>query len=336
MSVLRGVRARISFMLPSHSSSFVSAASVVDARSPNSCSICSRVAVLAKADFNINTAKGNGKSGSNRTAVQKNAVRQTRNRSRKFPITEQKYPPGKLPFALELDYVLNHPLADGVIASLVIFNCLAFALQTIDVGPVLHDAFVTYEHNLSIMSLLEYIGRWYGKGLSPRYLLSRGMLTDFAAVAPVAFASDQSEAIFVRILRLSRILRIRRVIMGTDRSDEVLGSLTSLQARLLGIGLTIFSLLYVTAGLFYQLEKDMNPYINNFFDAFYYSTITLFTVGFGDVTPFTEGGRTSMFRLLTFFFTFCPARHLLRFLQKNVWATSISKQQSSNLYFVFI
>lgn len=208
---------------------------------------------------------------------------------------DRKYPPGKLPFALELDFVLNHPIADAIIALLVSLNCLIFALQTIDVAPALHDAFFAYEKNLTILFVMEYFGRWYGKGLSPRYLFSRGMLVDFIAVAPYGFAavSDQTEALFVRILRLSRILRIQRVVMDTDRSAEMMGSLSNLQVRLASVGLSLFSLLYVSAGLFYQVEKDVNPNVLNFFDAFYYSTITLFTVGFGDVTALTSWGRTS-------------------------------------------
>lgn len=207
---------------------------------------------------------------------------------------EKEYPSGRLPFALELDFVLNHPIADGVIAALVTLNCLIFALQTIDVSPSLRQAFQSYEHNLSLVFLIEYFGRWYGKGLSPQFLLSRGMIIDFMAVAPIGFAvTDQSEALFVRILRLSRILRIQRVVMDTDRSAEVMDSMSSVQVRLASIGLSLFSLLYVSAGLFFQVEKDVNPNVVNFFDAFYFSTVTLFTVGFGDVTPLTTLGRAS-------------------------------------------
>lgn len=203
------------------------------------------------------------------------------------------FPPGKFPFALEIDFVLNHPIADAIIAVLVGLNCLAFALQTVDVGPALHQAFQSYESNLSIVFLIEYFGRWYGKGLSPRYLLTRGMILDFIAVSPIGFAvTDQSEALFVRILRLSRILRIQRMMMDTEGGKGVMDGMTNIQIRLAGIGLSLFSLLYVSAGLFFQVEKDVNPAVQNFFDAFYFSTTTLFTVGFGDVTPLTSLGKT--------------------------------------------
>lgn len=254
--------------------------------------------VLSRTKFDTSKSKDVSKTYTTRVPGKKLQVRRSDGRRP----GDCKFPPGKLPFALELDYVLNHPIADAAIAALVTLNCLLFTLQTIDVGPRLHDTFVSYEQNISIMALVEYVGRWYGKGLSPRFLLTRGMIIDFIAVSPFAFAyGDESEALYVRILRLSRILRIQRVVMDTDRSAEVMGALTKLQIRLASIGLSLFSLLYVSAGLFYQVEKDVNPNVLNFFDAFYFSTITLFTVGFGDVTPFTSWGRASTFFFFFFF-----------------------------------
>ena len=204
------------------------------------------------------------------------------------------YPPSKFPLAVEIDFFLNHPITDIIIALLVILNCLAFALQTIDVGPELYHAFQGYEQNVSFLFLLEYFGRWYGKGFSPRFLLTRGMLIDFFAIAPIGFAvTDQSEALFVRMLRLTRILRLQRVVMGTDGGKEMMTGLSELQIRIANVALSLFSLLYVSAGLFFQAEKEINPGVHNFFDAFYFTTITLFTVGFGDVTPLTSSGRIS-------------------------------------------
>lgn len=204
------------------------------------------------------------------------------------------FPPGKLPLSLEIDFLLSHPWTDVSITFLVVLNCFAFALQTIDVGPVLHEVFRSYENNVTIAFLIEYFCRWYGKGLSPRFLLTRRMIIDFLAVSPIAFAvTDQSEVLFVRMLRLTRIFRLERMVMDTKSSQDKMKGMTFVQVQLASIGLSLFSLLYVSAGLFYQVEKGVNPAILNFFDAFYFSTITLFTVGFGDVTPLTSWGRIS-------------------------------------------
>jgi voltage-gated potassium channel len=39
------------------------------------------------------------------------------------------------------------------------------------------------------------------------------------------------------------------------------------------------------------VEHDTNPAIKNFGDAFYFSVVSLTTVGFGDIIPASEGGR---------------------------------------------
>lgn len=226
-----------------------------------------------------------------------NISRQVRSAGERRPFgSSSKYPAGKFPLAIELDYVLNHPITEGVIALLVALNCLAFALQTLDVGPQLNQAFRSYESNLTVLFLIEYFARWYGKGFSPKYLLTRGMILDFIAVSPLAFdVADQSEALFVRILRLSRILRVRDLILDSESGRVMVETMTIAQIRLANVVLTLFSLLYVSAGLFYQVEKDINPAVQNFFDALYFSVITLFTVGFGDITPLSSAGKASTY-----------------------------------------
>lgn len=122
------------------------------------------------------------------------------------------------------------------------------------------------------------------------------MLLDFIAVSPLAFdVADQSEALFVRILRLSRILRVRDLILDSESGRVMVESMTIAQIRLANVVLTLFSLLYVSAGLFYQVEKDINPAVQNFFDALYFTVVTLFTVGFGDITPLSSAGKASMY-----------------------------------------
>ena len=55
--------------------------------------------------------------------------------------------------------------------------------------------------------------------------------------------------------------------------------------------LTVLVLFFVSAGLFYSAEHAANPAVGNFGDAFYYTVVTLSTVGFGDITPVTQAGR---------------------------------------------
>lgn len=45
------------------------------------------------------------------------------------------------------------------------------------------------------------------------------------------------------------------------------------------------------AGLFWWLEHEVNPRLETFLDALYYSVATTTTVGFGDIVPLTHAGK---------------------------------------------
>ena len=51
-------------------------------------------------------------------------------------------------------------------------------------------------------------------------------------------------------------------------------------------------MIFVYAGLIYQVEHNVNDRgLNNFFDAFYFVVVTMTTVGYGDVTPLSQAGK---------------------------------------------
>lgn len=58
------------------------------------------------------------------------------------------------------------------------------------------------------------------------------------------------------------------------------------------------SLIYST--LFYYIEKDVNPRLAHFFDAYYFTATTFTGVGFGDIHPVTVAGKIlSIFMMFT-------------------------------------
>ena len=92
---------------------------------------------------------------------------------------------------------------------------------------------------------------------------------------------------FLRILRTLRLMhtyqlmaRLRRDFVFFRRHEEVV---------LAAINLSVF--LFVMTGLIYATQENINPEINNYADALYFTVTTLTTTGFGDITPKGEWGR---------------------------------------------
>ena len=99
-----------------------------------------------------------------------------------------------------------------------------------------------------------------------------------------------------RVSRLLRILRLFKFIRYTDKF-QVLGRVIRKEKGVLltVLGVAIFYV-FLTALIMFNAEPHINPEtgaatFENFFDALYWATVTLTTVGSGDMIPITDMGR---------------------------------------------
>ncbi|MBK7156107.1 MAG: ion transporter [Sandaracinaceae bacterium] len=88
----------------------------------------------------------------------------------------------------------------------------------------------------------------------------------------------------VRLIRLARVLALtRRVLRGRELPFR-----TDAMANLTWVALGVWLL---AASAFYHFEDGHNPSIHDPGDALWWSMTTLSTVGYGDLYPYTLGGR---------------------------------------------
>lgn len=144
--------------------------------------------------------------------------------------------------------------------------------------------------NAAILVLfsLEYILRFWCAEKKLNFLFSTYSLIDLVVILPFFLRAIDLSFILIlrsfRILRLLRLLGKRRILFGCITTED-----GAILARII---FTVFAIIFIYSGLIYQVEHSVNPEkFATFFDAFYFSVVTMTTVGFGDVTPISQSGR---------------------------------------------
>jgi voltage-gated potassium channel len=111
--------------------------------------------------------------------------------------------------------------------------------------------------------------------------LGRFDLVIVVVTAPWFLLAGAHGGSIVVILRLARVSRVLIATRGVRR----------LFARLGRVAVVAAAVLFVGAAMAYYSEHPTNPEFGTFGDAIWWATVTLTTVGYGDIVPITTAGR---------------------------------------------
>ena len=151
--------------------------------------------------------------------------------------------------------------------------------------------------------IIDYILRWMTADFRQRkgkrsffiYPFTFWGIVDLLSILPALSLLSKGFKIF-RITRLLRVLRLLKVFRYTDKI-HVLGRVIRKEKTVLltVLGIAVFYV-FLTALIMFNAEPQVNPEtgvttFGDFFDALYWATVTLTTVGYGDLTPVTNIGR---------------------------------------------
>ncbi len=174
------------------------------------------------------------------------------------------------------------------IAGLILLSSGIFVAETYAIPEEIRLVFKTIDTTIVIIFAVEYLVRLWSAENQFKYIFSFYGFLDLMAIIP--FFMGAVDISFIRLLRWFRILRLIRFI---DNKSVFFGKIPSEDGVIfVRILLTLFTIIFVFTGLIYQVEHPANPKVfRTFLDAFYFSIVTMTTVGFGDVIPVSQLGR---------------------------------------------
>ncbi len=160
-------------------------------------------------------------------------------------------------------------------------------------------AFVVIDKAAAGIFIVDYILRWMTADCklgspSPwcflRYPITSMAIVDLVSILPSLTIINQGFKL-LRLLRMFRALRVFRVFKALRYSRNftiILTVIRSSKRSLAAVGALSAGYILVAALVIFNVEPDT---FETFFDAIYWATISLTTVGYGDIYPVSLLGR---------------------------------------------
>ena len=185
---------------------------------------------------------------------------------------------------------------DLTIQILIVVSAVSFAIETL---PGLSSTTIRL---LAISDAViigvftaEYLLRLYFSQKKLSFVFSFYGLIDLAAVLPfyLALGLDLRSLRIFRLARLAILLKIFRFSKAARRFQL---AFKLVKEEILVFGLFSLALIYLSAVGIYHFEHEAQPEVFvSVFDGIWWATVTLTTVGYGDVVPITTGGKVFTF-----------------------------------------
>lgn len=186
-------------------------------------------------------------------------------------------------------------LYDIVLLLCIISSIIAVAVDSIkSLSTKTHEILYWIEWAFTILFTIEYIIRIWCLDKKRSYILSFYGIVDLISFLPTYLSIFTGSTHFLFVFRFIRMFRVFRIFGLSNLRTEGSYLWKSILTSLPKIGvfmMTVLMIVTILGSIMYIIEGEINPTFSSIPKAIYWATITLTTVGYGDITPITALGQ---------------------------------------------
>ena len=188
-----------------------------------------------------------------------------------------------------------------------VYNVFMLVVIILSIIPLMFTVelpwFKAVEKVTTIIFIIDYVLRWVTADLKLNkkgwsfvlYPITPMAIIDLMSILPGLNLLNPAFKIF-RLSRVLRVFRLLKLIRYTNKVALFLNVIKKERNVLLSVLVIAVFYIFLTALIMFNAEPRINPEtgaetFTSFFDALYWATVTLTTVGYGDLCPVTDLGR---------------------------------------------
>jgi voltage-gated potassium channel len=213
------------------------------------------------------------------------------------PDTYGKPPPGLRRRMFDIIFEADTPAGRRFDIALVFAIMLSILAVVLDSVPGLHkdygDTLNVVEWVFTVLFSIEYLARLVCVQRPWRYATGFYGVIDLLAVMPTYFSLlvPGSELLLdIRILRLLRVFRIFKLTLYIEEYTRLGEALAASRRKIMVFLSVVLMAILILGTVMYVVEGPENGY-TSIPVAMYWATVTMTTVGYGDITPHTHLGK---------------------------------------------
>lgn len=182
---------------------------------------------------------------------------------------------------------------DGFMLFIIIFSLIPITFKTANYALNLIDKICVTIFILDyILRLITADYKYQNKSFKSflKYPFSFMAIIDLIAILPSLTVMNKGFKVLrlFRMIRAFRVFRVLKALRYSKSMERITTVLKNSRDSLAAVGTLAIAYILISALIIFNVEPDS---FNNFYDAVYWATVSLTTVGYGDIYPITGIGK---------------------------------------------